>query len=61
MKSIELFWTAATYIGSAAWSPILDNPPYYVDLPLDANGGFVEEVLARWRVNENCSGLAAEL
>ena len=29
------FLTSAMYAMSAAWSPNLNNPPFYVDLPLE--------------------------
>ena len=34
---------------AAAWSPNPDNPPYFVDLPIDASGQILEEVFAKWR------------
>ncbi|WP_053991569.1 esterase family protein [Mangrovimonas sp. TPBH4] len=46
------FLTSAMYAMSAAWSPNLNNPPYYVDLPFefDEYGSVhpVMEVMDRW-------------
>jgi len=38
------FLTSALYGFSAAWSPNLNNPPYYVDLPLEFVDGSLETV-----------------
>lgn len=52
----DKFLTSAGYAFSAAWSPNLNNPPYFVDLPFeiqeDEHGVFqidlVPEVVNRW-------------
>jgi len=48
-------WTPSTGVITSAWflfaggfSPNLDNPPYYVDFPLDSAGEIVSEVWVRW-------------
>lgn len=50
------FFTSALYAFSAAWSPNLNNPPFYVDLPLefgeDGNLYPVPEVIALWYQND---------
>lgn len=50
------FLTSALYAMSAAWSPNLNNPPFYVDLPLqfDQEGHLhpVPEVVGRWHQND---------
>jgi len=54
------FLTSAGYAFSAAWSPNLSNPPFYVDLPFeiqeDENGvnkiDLVPEVVNRWYQND---------
>jgi len=54
------FLTSAGYAFSAAWSPNLSNPPFYVDLPFeiqeDENGvnkiDLVPEVVALWYQND---------
>lgn len=33
---------------SAAFSPNLDNPPWYVDLPVDNSGDIIQDVFDRW-------------
>lgn len=50
------FLTSAMYGMSSAWSPNLDNPPFYVDLPMefDEYGNLieVEEVKDLWYQND---------
>lgn len=50
------FLTSAMYAMSAAWSPNLSNPPFYVDLPLEfhADGHLypVPEVTDLWPLND---------
>jgi S-formylglutathione hydrolase FrmB len=50
------FLTSAMYAMSAAWSPNLNNPPFYVDLPLEfhADGHLypVPEVADLWHLND---------
>lgn len=50
------FFTSAMYAFSAAWSPNTNNPPFYVDLPLefgeDGNVYPVPEVAALWYQND---------
>jgi len=41
-------WTSTLYLFCAAFSPNLDNPPFYVDLPFDENVQIREEVAQRW-------------
>lgn len=50
------FLTSAMYAMSAAWSPNLNNPPFYVDLPLEfqSDGHLypVTEVVNLWHQND---------
>lgn len=49
------FLTSAMYAMSAAWSPNLNNPPFFVDLPFEFQGTAlvpVPAVLARWYEND---------
>ncbi|SOC81616.1 Putative esterase [Salinimicrobium sediminis] len=50
------FFTTAMYAFSAAWSPNLNNPPFYVDLPVefgeDGNLYPVPEVVGLWYQND---------
>ncbi len=50
------FFTSAMYAFSAAWSPNLNKPPFYVNLPLefgeDGNLYPVPEVIALWYQND---------
>jgi len=41
-------WTSTLYLFSAAFSPNLDNPPFYVDIPFDENVQLREDVAQRW-------------
>ena len=41
-------FTSFFYMFSAAYSPNLDNPPYFIDLPFDDTCGLREEVLSKW-------------
>jgi S-formylglutathione hydrolase len=45
------FGTSATLASAAAWSPNPDNPPFYLDLPVQ-NGELQPEVVARWAAND---------
>ncbi|NQT23955.1 hypothetical protein HQ585_01235 [candidate division KSB1 bacterium] len=36
---------------AAAWSPNPDNPPYFLDLPIDTSGQILEEAWAKWKEN----------
>ncbi len=42
------FWTGAWFMFSGGFSPNLQNPPYYVDFPLDGYGDRIPEVWERW-------------
>ena len=50
------FLTSAMYAMSAAWSPNLNNPPFYVDLPLEFHADDhlypVPEVVGLWHLND---------
>jgi enterochelin esterase-like enzyme len=52
--------TEALFRVAGAYSPNSENPPYFVDLPLDENGDVDEEVLDRWK-EYNGGTLAAAL
>ncbi len=45
---------------AAAFSPNLNNPPYFVDFPFDGNGNFIDSVWSRWLLND-CSFLAKNI
>ena len=49
----ERGFTTMTYAGSAAFSPNLDNPPFFVDLPFDyPSPEFNDEVWKRWLLHD---------
>jgi enterochelin esterase family protein len=41
-------WTSMLYLFSAAFSPDLDNPPFYTDIPFDENVQIRDDVAQRW-------------
>jgi S-formylglutathione hydrolase FrmB len=45
---------------AGAFSPNLDNPPYFVDFPLDSMGNWIDSVWNRWSV-QNCPSLARNI
>jgi len=45
-------FTSFMYLFSAAYSPNLANPPYYIDLPFDDTCGIREDVLLQWAAND---------
>lgn len=44
--------TSGWFLFAGAYSPNLDNPPYYVDFPLDANGNLINETWVRWKEHD---------
>lgn len=47
------FLTSAGYAMSSAWSPNLNNPPFFVDFPFDFdNKSVIESVANRWYAND---------
>jgi S-formylglutathione hydrolase FrmB len=44
----DKFLTSAAYAMSSAWSPNLNNPPFFVDFPFDDTGTVIPEVRERW-------------
>jgi len=47
------FLTSAGYAMSSAWSPNLNNPPFFVDLPFEFPSGDVIPIIAeRWYAND---------
>lgn len=49
-----------TFTAAGAFSPNLNNPPYFVDFPLDTSGNLIDSIFAKW-VLHNPSDLAAEV
>lgn len=45
------FMVRATLATAAAWSPNPNNPPFFLDLPLEGGGTSQADVLARWVAN----------
>ena len=41
-------WTSMLYLFSAAFSPNLNNPPFYMDIPFDENVQIREDVAQAW-------------
>jgi len=56
------FLTSAGYAMSSAWSPNLNNPPFYVDLPFEyPSGAVIPEVRERWRAQDVFTMLDANI
>jgi S-formylglutathione hydrolase FrmB len=53
-------WTYGAFAIAGAFSPNLDNPPYFVDFPLDSAGRWIDSVWNRWSV-QNCPSLARNI
>jgi S-formylglutathione hydrolase FrmB len=45
---------------AAAFTPNLDNAPYYVDLPIDNDGNIIDDIWSRW-IEEDPSYLVSQL
>jgi S-formylglutathione hydrolase FrmB len=45
-------FTSGWFMFAGGYSPNLDNPPYYVDFPLDENGDLVDETWLRWKEHD---------
>jgi len=50
----------AVFTMAAAYSPNLNNSPYFVDFPIDGNGNFIDSIWNRWLLND-CSCLAKNI
>ncbi|MCP4580141.1 MAG: T9SS type A sorting domain-containing protein [candidate division Zixibacteria bacterium] len=53
-------FTLLTFTAAGAFSPNLDNPPFFVDFPLDTNGNMIDSVVNRW-FEHNPANLASSL
>ena len=46
------YYSGFFFIGSEAYSPNLNNPPYYVDFPVDSLGNWIDSVWNRWLLHD---------
>ncbi len=53
-------WSLGIFSMAAAFSPNLNNPPYFVDFPVDRNGNFIDSIWNRYLLND-CSFLAKNI
>ncbi len=53
-------YTVVMYSLAAAFTPNLDNPPYFLDLPVDDDGNYLDEVFDQW-ILEDPAWLATQL
>jgi enterochelin esterase-like enzyme len=53
-------WTRGAFSLSGAYSPNLNNPPYFVDFPIDSMGNWIDSVWDRWSLH-NCALLAGNI
>ncbi len=52
-------WGAGTYTNflitaAGAWTPNLNNPPSYVDFPLNSQGEVIDNLFIEWKQHDNC-------
>lgn len=47
----EKIFTTETFSMAGAFSPNLENPPYYVDFPVDENGEIVLSLMDKWNIH----------
>ena len=52
--------TKGFFSRSGAYSPNINNPPYFVDLPLDSMGRWIDSVWNRWLLHD-CARLARNI
>ena len=52
IKPSSGYMSKALFTASGGYSPNKNNPPFYVDLPIDKNGDIVESVWQRWKLND---------
>ncbi|MFC1620077.1 alpha/beta hydrolase [Candidatus Neomarinimicrobiota bacterium] len=45
-------YTAIMFSGAAAFSPNMDHPPYYVDLPMDTAGSRIDSTFSKWLLHD---------
>ncbi len=46
-------WMSKAYFTvSGGYSPNMNNPPYFVDLPKDENGNWIDSTYAKWRLSD---------
>ena len=48
IKPSNGYWTQALFTAAGGYTPNMNNPPYYVDLPIDNNGNLIDSTLAKW-------------
>lgn len=48
IKPSNGYWTQALFTAAGGYSPNMNNPPYYVDLPIDNNGNLIDSTWAKW-------------
>jgi len=53
-------FTYGAFTMAGAFSPNLDNPPYFVDFPLDSLGNWINSVWNRWLLHD-CTSLAKNI
>jgi S-formylglutathione hydrolase FrmB len=53
-------FTSVFFSLSGAYSPNINNPPYYVDFPVDSMGNWIDSVWNRWLLH-NCALLARNI
>ena len=49
IKPTSGFLSEVLFTAAGGYTPNMNNPPYYVDLPIDNNGKVIESTFARWK------------
>jgi S-formylglutathione hydrolase FrmB len=48
IKPSNGYMSQALFTAAGGYSPNMNNPPYYVDLPIDNNGNLIDSTWAKW-------------
>ena len=51
IKPTAGFLSLVLFTAAGGNSPNMNNPPFYVDLPIDKKGELIDSVWARWSIN----------
>lgn len=49
IKPTNGYWSQALFTAAGGYTPNMNNPPYYVDLPIDNNGNLIDSTWAKWQ------------
>jgi S-formylglutathione hydrolase FrmB len=49
IKPTNGYMSQVLFTAAGAKTPNMDNPPFYVDLPIDNNGNLIDSIFAKWQ------------